>query len=383
MIHRLALAWMLASAAATAACSSSDQAGASGSSGSAGSPGADGGTAPCTARSCAQSGAACGKAPDGCGGVLDCGDCPAGAVCGGGGVNTCGSSGCVPKACGQAGALCGVVSDGCGDVVDCGECPSPPKAVCDWAAGVTIGTPEAISLPGVTAPSEPFLSFDGKSLFFAEFTSQQRLYVATRPTLADPFGAPTPLDQANAGWYSTQRYVPSRDGMEVFLTAIRNENDDLDLFRARWNASSSAWSDWEPLANVNTSGHENNAVVTWDGLSLYLTRNNGDDLYVARRSSTDQDFGPADLVSELSSPGVQEASPSLTSDELTIVFTRNLDGNVLHFATRKNRTDPFDPPSAVPGAPAKVMWPFVREDGCEFYFALTEPWQLYRAEVIP
>lgn len=239
-----------------------------------------------------------------------------------------------------------------------------------------------VSLPGIASPSEPVLSFDGKSLFFTEFTTEQRIHVAIRPSVAEPFGAPGPVDWANSGWYSAQRYVPSRDGTEVFLTATKNAGDNTDLYRARWSGATSAWSDWEPVANVNTPGHENNAVLTWDGLSLYLTRNNGDDLYVARRSSTDQDFGPADIVTELSDPGVGEASPSLTSDELTIVFSRNLDGNVLHFATRKSRTDPFGPPATVPGAPSKIMWAFVREDGCELFFALFDPWQLYRAEVV-
>jgi len=275
------------------------------------------------------------------------------------------------------------MSDGCGDVVDCGECPSPPPAVCNWAAGVTIGTPVPVVLPGVSYPSEPVLSSDRKSLFFAESWTEQRIYVATRATTDGAFDAPALLDWANAGWYSAQRYWPTRNGQEVFLTASKNADDPLDIYRAAWDASAHAWSDWEPVANVNTSGHENNAVVTWDGLSMYLTRNNGDDIFVARRSSTSELFGPAAIVSELSDPAIQEASPSLTSDELTIVFSRNLDGNVLHYATRSNRAEPFGPVSQVPGAPSKHMFAFVREDGCELYFALTEPWQLYRAAVNP
>jgi hypothetical protein len=39
---------------------------------------------------CAQQGADCGPAADGCGGLLDCGTCSSG-TCGGGGASKCGT----------------------------------------------------------------------------------------------------------------------------------------------------------------------------------------------------------------------------------------------------------------------------------------------------
>jgi hypothetical protein len=42
-------------------------------------------------QTCQGAGADCGKIGDGCGGVVDCGACPNGKICGGGGVaNKCG-----------------------------------------------------------------------------------------------------------------------------------------------------------------------------------------------------------------------------------------------------------------------------------------------------
>jgi hypothetical protein len=88
-------------------------------------------TGGCTPRTCAAAGADCGPIGDGCGGVItSCGSCTAGKVCGGGGVpSVCGTTvgdggGCVPLTCATAGANCGPVGDGCGGLLDCGSCPT-------------------------------------------------------------------------------------------------------------------------------------------------------------------------------------------------------------------------------------------------------------------
>lgn len=85
--------------------------------------GGDGGV--CTPKTCAQLGAECGNAPDGCGGKISCGTCQSGKQCGGGGANKCGVNACAPKTCVQVSATCGYASDMCADVIDCGKC-SPP-----------------------------------------------------------------------------------------------------------------------------------------------------------------------------------------------------------------------------------------------------------------
>jgi hypothetical protein len=72
----------------------------------------------------------CGKLGDGCGGTVDCGDtCPAGQTCGGAGTSgVCGAPGgsCpTPITCAQStGRYCGTIGNGCGGSVDCGSCPS-------------------------------------------------------------------------------------------------------------------------------------------------------------------------------------------------------------------------------------------------------------------
>jgi hypothetical protein len=90
--------------------------------GGGGAPGVCGGG--CAPRSCAQQSFSCGLQGDGCGNVLDCGTCPTGQSCGGGGTPGVCGGGCVPKTCAQQGFSCGAQGDGCGGVLDCGPCPT-------------------------------------------------------------------------------------------------------------------------------------------------------------------------------------------------------------------------------------------------------------------
>jgi hypothetical protein len=96
----------------------------------------------CEPRTCASVGAECGFLADGCGGALNCGTCPDGELCGGGGeANQCGS-GCVPTTCEAAGADCGYIADGCGGSLNCGGCP--------WPQGCGAVSPNRCDLPQCT-----------------------------------------------------------------------------------------------------------------------------------------------------------------------------------------------------------------------------------------
>jgi hypothetical protein len=91
-----------------------------------------GSTNHCVPKTCVEIGASCGPQGDGCGNLIQCGNCKAPETCGGGGTqNVCGGSGsldggtCKPKTCADWNATCGPVSDGCGGLVQCGNCAAP------------------------------------------------------------------------------------------------------------------------------------------------------------------------------------------------------------------------------------------------------------------
>jgi hypothetical protein len=76
---------------------------------------------PCTPLDASACAGRCGPIADGCGGVIECAECPLGQVCLPGGV--CGAPECEVTTCEAEGAECGSVGDGCGGVLDCGPCP--------------------------------------------------------------------------------------------------------------------------------------------------------------------------------------------------------------------------------------------------------------------
>jgi hypothetical protein len=75
--------------------------------------------------------------PDGCGNVNDCGSCPAGMTCGGGGIpNQCSSGGGTPDAAppppSDAGPACQL------DVEPVGSCQNHPKPLCGPFPGTVV-----------------------------------------------------------------------------------------------------------------------------------------------------------------------------------------------------------------------------------------------------
>ena len=71
--------------------------------------------ATCVPLNCTEQGISCGPAGDGCGNLIQCGDCTPPATCGGSGVHgVCGTPTCVPATCASQNFNCGEQGDGCG-----------------------------------------------------------------------------------------------------------------------------------------------------------------------------------------------------------------------------------------------------------------------------
>ncbi len=102
----------------------------------------------CVPVTCSELGSTCGPAGDGCGNVIQCGDCKAPATCGGGGtLSACGgNNNCTPTTCGALGVNCGPVSDGCGGLLQCGTCTAPQT--CGGGGTPSVCGGKAACVPG-------------------------------------------------------------------------------------------------------------------------------------------------------------------------------------------------------------------------------------------
>jgi hypothetical protein len=112
---------------------------------------------PCVPLTCADQNVHCGPAPDGCGGLLQCGTCPSPQTCGGSGVGgQCGLPGeggtCVPQTCTQQNVQCGTAGDGCGSLLSCGNCPAGQTCIAGHC-GVPPSTGGLLTGTGQAGPS--------------------------------------------------------------------------------------------------------------------------------------------------------------------------------------------------------------------------------------
>jgi hypothetical protein len=80
----------------------------------------------CPPNTCANQHIVCGPAGDGCGGLLQCGNCPMGQTCVSGQCYApdAGPPKCIPKTCAQQNIQCGLAGDGCGNIITCPACPT-------------------------------------------------------------------------------------------------------------------------------------------------------------------------------------------------------------------------------------------------------------------
>jgi hypothetical protein len=74
----------------------------------------------CVTVDCAEPTVRCGTIADGCGGMMDCGECKGNLSCSG--RHHCLPPRCEPQTCGDR---CGQVADGCDEMLDCGSCDRP------------------------------------------------------------------------------------------------------------------------------------------------------------------------------------------------------------------------------------------------------------------
>ncbi len=184
--------------------------------------GGDGGGVACMPKSCMQLGYNCGPAGDGCGGLLNCGSCPAGQSCGDGGKpSVCGTTNsCTPRSCKDDGYTCGMSGDGCGGIINCGTCTLPDICggggrpnVCGNTPMPDGGVPPVCdggttSISGtVLAPTNPALGYGQPDPIYNAL-----VYVPSSPVLPFPTGVSCDKCSAEASGNPIVSVVTGPDG---------------------------------------------------------------------------------------------------------------------------------------------------------------------------
>jgi hypothetical protein len=132
-------------------------------------------------------------------------------------------------------------------------------------------------LPNVNSTASdhlPMTSFDELTLYFSSTRAggagDEDLWQATRAARGEPFVTPTPLS-LNTSARESGPYL-SVDGKSLFFASNRgNVTTTNDLWVALRNSPNEAFGTPEPITQVNSTGHESDPAITPDGNTLYFT----------------------------------------------------------------------------------------------------------------
>jgi hypothetical protein len=186
--------------------------------------------------------------------------------------------------------------------------------------------------------NDPAPAFDHLSIWFQSTRGGSvDLFVATRPTVNDPFGAPSLVPNVNTGDTDAHAYFRQGGGGELWLVSNRN-GDDFDVFVARKQGAS--FDAPTVVAELSSSSDDFQPQISEDGLTALLASNRPgglgqSDLWFATRASTSMPFGAPTPLTELNSADTDQAG-WLSADRCRIYFssTRGTDHDQLYFAER-------------------------------------------------
>jgi hypothetical protein len=223
--------------------------------------------------------------------------------------------------------------------------------------GALVNTPQFDGGPSISADGLTLYLTSGRpgALGQAEGHYDEDLYVATRPTIADAFGAPVHMP---APVNSTQFDVApeiSADGLSLYF--VRGPSFPVfDIYVSSRSTTGDAWGSPRPLGpNVNTPFHDGILSISADNRTLYWSSDRPDgrgfDIWYATRPRPSGEFGPAMNLSELNTP-FDDFAPEIASNDMVLYFASSRPGGGpgavnIWVSTRKHKDDPFGEPMSV------------------------------------
>jgi len=228
------------------------------------------------------------------------------------------------------------------------------------------------------------------------------LYVATRPTTSDPWGAPVNLGEPVNTSAGEMTPSLSGDGLLLFFHSNRPGGPGgVDLWVSKRPTTQDPWGEPGNLDQpVNSSNYEFFSSISTDGLELYFCSNRpggygGRDLWVTTRATTDANWGPPLNLRSPVNSSYLEQTPTISADGVVLFFSSNRPGGFggtdLWVATRATVSEPWA--EAVNLGPtvntsAGETCAIISRDGSTLYFCSTRPgglgdWDIYQAPIIP
>ena len=241
---------------------------------------------------------------------------------------------------------------------------------------------------------DPHISADGLALYFASKraggSGDRDLWVTTRETKDDPWGTPVNLGSPiNSSAYEGAPCT-SADGLELYFVSGRpGGSGTWDIWVATRKTQSDPWGAPVNLGpTVNSPLKENQPSISADGLKLYFSdywgpRPGGmgatDICVTTRKTKEDPWVTPVNLGPPVNSVA-HEWDPDISADGLLLYFNSRrspgLGGDGFWVTTRKTKDDPWGTPVNL-GPPVNSPYDAynsdISSDGSTLYFITDRP----------
>jgi len=172
-------------------------------------------------------------------------------------------------------------------------------------------------------------------------SGDEDIWFARRDNQSDAWSAPEPATALNTAARETGLAL-SEDGLIIYWSSDRDGGaGGLDIYSARRATLDGAWSEPEAVSALNGSGDDLISAV-YEGQLALLARRDGDTdyhLWWARRDSARDAWPLPEPIAEISRGG--DSDPFIVGDGLQLLFSREGD---LHLAERITDVAPFGEP---------------------------------------
>ena len=218
---------------------------------------------------------------------------------------------------------------------------------------------------------------------------REDIWVTTRQTTDDPWGVPVNLGPTVNSPSTDESPSISSDGLSLYFSSTRGGGFGFhDLWITTRETKDDPWRTPVNLgAPVNSTYAEWCPNISVDGLSLYFCDylkprpggHGGWDIYVSTRETISDPWGvPVNLGSLVNSPGI-DASPNISADGLLLFLNSEGPDSLgadLYVARRPTIGDDWGPSVNLGPTINKNgfdLWPNISADGSTLYFASERP----------
>lgn len=271
-------------------------------------------------------------------------------------------------------AGCGVVQPPADDPADP---PDAPVAMCDPLGAFDAPQPLLMTdAPGSSADAA--LSADELSLYLTRLSAagDHDLFVATRGSVNDPFGAPVPLTALDSTSDEAVPTLPAA-GLDLVFESNRIASEGIHLYVAQRASLLAAFAGPALLAGVGApdpTDNDEEPFLTADGKELWFISDRTGNSEIFRATRSGSGFGDAAPVAELGSSSAEQ-HVMLSADRRTVYFSSNRTapgakgGFDIFRAHRNSVSDGFGAPAVVPELNSKTddaaRW--LSADSCRLY----------------